>query len=303
MSDLSTIAEGLPRHLELLSEVSGLTGPVEAAVAKVRDAQFASLSDDTNTSLGLSLLELKNHLMLQYLSDLAYVQLVKVSGVKLEGDEAVDRLVTARTVLEKLRPLETKVKHQVDKALAAAEKGTVDESDPMHARANPKALLSKFGGSTDSENEEDDPEATEEEKKDGKYVAPKHIPAFYAERGDDKEDSSKKEKKKLISRSLIDDLRRQHMDTPEEIHEHEDVLKKRKIEAMKERTDYEERNFMRLPLTKKQKHSRRQMSTIGTIADEVTSFGRSYFSTEAEGGKKRKRKSGGANKKKKKFHR
>ena len=41
---------------------------------------------------------------------------------------------------------------------------------------------------------------------------------------------------------------------------------------------------MRLPLTKKQKHSRRQMSTVGTLADEVTGFGRSHFSDSSKGG-------------------
>ena len=75
------------------------------------------------------------------------------------------------------------------------------------------------------------------------------------------------------------------------------------INTARERTRFEEDNFMRLPLTKKDKKaSRKKLSTVGSIGDEVTSFGVNYFSEEGGGsGKKRKRSSAKGGKKRKKF--
>ena len=77
------------------------------------------------------------------------------------------------------------------------------------------------------------------------------------------------------------------------------------VHAAREKARFEEEHFMRLPLTKKdRKASRKSLSTVASIGDEVTAFGANYFSSEAAdggSGKKRKRASKGAAKKKKKF--
>ena len=39
-----------------------------------------------------------------------------------------------RTVLEKIRPIDQKLRYQVDKLVAIAEKGTVDQNDPLRYR-------------------------------------------------------------------------------------------------------------------------------------------------------------------------
>ena len=62
------------------------------------------------------------------------------------------------------------------------------------------------------------------------------------------------------------------------------------IAKMKERIRYEEENFMRLPLSKKEKHKRGQMTTIGSLGDEITYFGNDNFYNDP---KSKKRKSGG----------
>ena len=59
-------------------------------------------------------------------------------------------------------------------------------------------------------------------------------------------------------------IHRQHSDLPDEEHSNvHDTMRAQQIAKMKERIRYEEDNFMRLPLTKKDKHKRRQMTTIG----------------------------------------
>ena len=299
-SSSSVVSSCLPLHHALAEEVR----EAATAAANLVDNLADKFSEDT--SKGLSLLELKNHVMLDYLANLSQVMLAKASGRRLEGSGAVERLVTDRTVLEKLRPIEQKLKYQIGKALKVAEGGEIRPDDPLHFKANPSALVGKLDDEGDDSDEEEDEAGGDdgEEGKDKKYVAPKHVPAYYDEdvsKEDREREAEGRRKKQQLSRGLIEDLKRQHLETPEEIYEQEDVMRKKNVQAIKERIRYEEENFMRLPLTKKQKHARRQMSTVGTLADEVTSFGRSHFSEASKG---RKRKSGGGFKKgsaKKKF--
>ena len=51
--------------------------------------------------------------MVDYLSNLTYVMLRKSFGQSLEDDPSIERLVENRTVLEKMRPIEKKLKYQV----------------------------------------------------------------------------------------------------------------------------------------------------------------------------------------------
>ncbi|KAH7977467.1 hypothetical protein HPB49_001805 [Dermacentor silvarum] len=48
--------------------------------------------------MGLSFLEMKNHVMLSYLLDLTHIIWCKVSGKSIDGDPSIRRLVQARTV-------------------------------------------------------------------------------------------------------------------------------------------------------------------------------------------------------------
>ena len=51
--------------------------------------------------------------MVDYLSNLTYVMLRKSFGKSIEDDPSIERLVENRTVLEKMRPIEKKLKYQV----------------------------------------------------------------------------------------------------------------------------------------------------------------------------------------------
>ena len=112
-SSSSVVSSDLPLHHALAEEVREAA---EAAANLVDNVAADKFSEET-ASKGLSLLELKNHVMLDYLSNLASVMLSKASGRRLEGSAAVERLVADRTVLEKLRPLEQKLKYQIDLTL------------------------------------------------------------------------------------------------------------------------------------------------------------------------------------------
>ena len=69
----------------------------------------------------------------------------KCSGKKIEGEPAIERLVKLRTVMEKIRPIEQKLRYQVDKLVSIAESGHVADNDPLRFKPNPDNLLPKQG--------------------------------------------------------------------------------------------------------------------------------------------------------------
>lgn len=269
------------------------------------------LSSDTDveegkilTKNGLGLLELKNLTMLQYISDLTLLLLMKSRGKKIEGAKAIERIVENRTVLEKMRPIEKKLSYQIDKYLKVAEDGgKIRPEDPIHFKPNPSA----FAPEDDDDDESDEQRDTKEEKNSNQlYVAPKHIPTLCEDDMASKQDIDKEDraamKKRTLSKSIIEDLRRQHLDTPEEEYNQVDTMKAKHVAMIKERTRFEEDNFMRLPqMSKKEKHKlkKRSMTTMGNLADEITYFGPNNFynSPQERGNKRRSGRNSGPKKK------
>ena len=258
--------------------------------------------DKIMTKNGLGFLELKNLVMLEYVSDLTLLLLMKSRGKKIEGAKAIERIVENRTVLEKMRPIEKKLKYQIDKYIKVAESGgKIRPEDPIHFKPNPAALAADDESADESDQDLD---AIQNEKTSNQlYRAPKNIPALCEDDANSKREAEMEErassKKRTLSKSLLDDLRRQHLDTPEEEYHQSDTLKAKHVAMLKERTRYEEDNFMRLPqMSKKEKHKlgRRSMMTMGNVADEVTYFGKNNFYNKPQESKGGKRKHSGMSK-------
>jgi len=243
---------------------------------------------------GIGLLHLKNLEMADYMSNCLYLALRKTHGKSIDGDKAVERIVEERTVLEKLRPMEKKLKYQIDKYIRLADHADASENDPLHFKPN---LASLAAGS--DEEEEDDGNDKPEGASDKKYVVPKHVPALCPDDESAREDLERegeaRAKKQKLSKAIMEDLKRQYLDTPEEQFNHSDHLKAKHLADMRERTRYEEDNYMRLPeLSKKEKHKhRKSMTTVTSVGKELTYFGSNNFFNEGSGdqgrsGKKRK---------------
>ena len=58
-----------------------------------------------------------------YVINLVELMLHKTQGKKIMQDPCVDRLVEIRTVLEKIRPLDQKLRYQIDKLIKTANTG------------------------------------------------------------------------------------------------------------------------------------------------------------------------------------
>jgi len=297
-------------HQELLGEVM----KTAEEVAKSVEGLSEKVSSGPDPNNGISFLSLKNGLLLEYNMNLTYLMLKKTKGETIEGDSAVERLCYLRTVLEKIRPIEHKLKYQVDKFVNIAGTGEARADDPLRFKANPSLLANKLDDDEDESEDDDNEDKTGDKAKtaDSKYVAPRNVPQhFEGDKTKDEieADAEKRKKKTSLSHSMMRELKSQMWDTPEEISHQADTRKQKYITAQKEKERYEEDNFMRLPISKAERMARKQLSTVSNIGDSLTSFGNSNFDGKEEsGGKKRKHsekkgKGGKANKfkKKKKF--
>lgn len=122
---------------------------------------------------GISLLDVKNELLLSYLQNLIFLILVKLRKSKQSGPndgnnqfddgEVVNKLVELRLYLEKgVRPLEEKLRYQIEKVLRAA-----DDAD-----RNEKAAQAAAASGSDSESSDEDSEGSDEEEGSGEESVP-----------------------------------------------------------------------------------------------------------------------------------
>lgn len=53
-------------------------------------------------------------------------------GKKIERDPSIDRLIEIRTVLEKIRPIDYKLRYQIDKLVKTTITGVTNAKDPIN---------------------------------------------------------------------------------------------------------------------------------------------------------------------------
>ncbi|CAN0043620.1 unnamed protein product, partial [Hapterophycus canaliculatus] len=99
---------------------------------------------------GASFLALKQTLLLSYCRELCSYAAAKGRGQALRGGGPAGRLVELRTVMEKLRPMDRKLKYQTDKMLRLATSSNADgtsaevagdgDDDPLSFRPRPEGM-------------------------------------------------------------------------------------------------------------------------------------------------------------------
>jgi U3 small nucleolar ribonucleoprotein protein LCP5 len=84
-------------------------------------------------------------------------------------------------VLEKMRPIDHKLKHQIDKLVKTAATGSTGASDPTNFHAHPENMVSKEEESEESESEGEDNKSDNKQNKvkKGVYVPPKLAAVHY----------------------------------------------------------------------------------------------------------------------------
>ncbi|XP_053343953.1 neuroguidin [Clarias gariepinus] len=276
------IQDDLPKAVQLLNT---LTQQVAFVTSHVRDLIKKVQSKTYPTSKGLSFLDLRYQLLLFYLQDVAHLISVKAEGQSLKDNGAIHRLVTIRTVLEKMRPLDQKLKYQIDKLVRTAVTGSLAENDPLHFRPNPENLISKLDQSEESDDDDDDGGGGERNKQDSgkkgttksrRYIPPKIAPMHYdgdLTEADRQKELVEKRKKAAFRSSVIGELRQQYSDAPEEIRDRQDFQTERDIREEQHRKNYEESMMVRLSVSRDQKAKKRRMMGMSSQLNSITHFG------------------------------
>ncbi|KAH8403034.1 hypothetical protein KR222_003485, partial [Zaprionus bogoriensis] len=324
--------QDIPQAIQLLGEMNSnvkqVTDLVEGMLQRVKRGELS-------TEYGLSFLEVKYHMLLDYLINLTYVVLRKCSGETIEGDPSIERLIEIRTVLEKIRPIDHKLRYQIDKLVKTATTGVSSSTDPILYKPNPEDMLSAAGAGDDedddaeagSDSDEDDEDEDEDDEagagaakkprkaatagKSGVYVPPRIKPVYYDgdERDADKEKKAlDRAKKRAITSSMLQDLKEEYLDAPTEISSGSRAQQQLSHEQ-KEKQEYEENYLVRLPVTKAEKHRQRKLTTLGTLGDEILGEIRRESTQRGDGSSKKRKLAksrGGKGKKrggkKRKFH-
>lgn len=284
--DNDLIESDLPKAVQLLSslteQVVAVTSHVRELLRQVKDGAF-------KTNKGLSFLDLRYHLLLFYLQDLTHLISIKTDGGKIKDSEALNRVVTIRTVLEKMRPLDHKLKYQIDKLVRTAVTGSLAENDPLQLRPNPDNLISKL---SESEGSEDEAETTTEKKaahsSGRRYVPPKIAAVHYdgdMTEADRKKAQAERQRRAALRSSVIQELRQQYSDAPEEIRDRRDFQSERESREELHRKKYEESMMVRLNVPKRQKNARKKsmMSMSGQLSG-ITHFSDITALTGGDGG-------------------
>jgi len=143
--DAAAVGELVAEMASSLSDAARVVGPLAA------DLRAGGLATDA----GLSFLDAKNVLLLQYGACLAFYCLLRAEGARAADHPVVARRVQVRAFLERARPIDKRLKHQIDRLLdaAAASRGgggsahaAADATDGLAFAPRPDALLPRDGG-------------------------------------------------------------------------------------------------------------------------------------------------------------
>lgn len=137
-----------PELVSLLTDMKERTAEVKDVLVPILDAVK---SGKLPTSKGIAYLEVKHSLLLSYITDIAFVLLLRAEGRSVRDHPVIEQLVHVRALLERMRPLDARLSGQVQRLLRAAhateqgqgtEDGDEEEVDMSDLKGHP-ALMAK----------------------------------------------------------------------------------------------------------------------------------------------------------------
>ncbi|KAJ3362288.1 hypothetical protein GGF31_001773 [Allomyces arbusculus] len=250
-------------------EFQALLKDLQDAALQVKTA-VEPLTDKIKPSAkGLSFLEVKNHCMMTYLTGLCHVAHTKLAGQAPTASPALDSLLDLRVIMEKIKPMETKLKYRIDKLLKATE-STSASSDALSFKPN----VANFDDD-DDENEGADASASDADEEDAKggttsrtgvYRPPKLAPVHYDD-GRKADRAAQRALRSAASARLARDLEDEFGDAPEV--RGSDVVRSDSAAAesihkhFADRQAYEEEHMLRVNWTRADKKKRSQLERVG----------------------------------------
>ena len=266
----SSPVSDLPELKELLNEINS---QIKTLAEKSKTINLVKSLNSLPMNDGVSLLNVKIQTILSYLTNLAYFILLKLNGTQIHNHKVIDSLVQLRVVLEKTRPLEQKIKYQIDKLIKAAsasddvglikpETDNVDLVDPLQFKPNPESLMPIRESplvSKQSSNEET-----------GIYKPPKIAPMHFKHDTRDKSKLTNSVQKLAANSRLLNELRSQYDSKPEIQSTEGTGYAGREVgnkfdDELKAKIEFEEDNFIRPNPTRADKKLLKAVQSRGSM--------------------------------------
>ena len=235
-------------------------------------------------------LEVKQQLLLSYCINTVFYLLLKSEGKSVKCHPVMKQLLTLRYAMEKMRPLDGRLKYQIDRLLSVQIEGEQTEEPSNGSRAashtnnklrpNAKAMLE---GDSDEDSDESDDDSGDDMDQGGRSASangvyrPRKLNAVHYNDEKDivrQEEKLERKRKKLKNSEILESLREEFGDAPEAaassgIESSKD--KKALEEEEAERRNFEEDRFVRLTMSRKDKQSikqrEKQLTNYNNMAD------------------------------------
>ncbi|KAL9644708.1 hypothetical protein ABK040_012362 [Willaertia magna] len=280
LPDDSTKQEFITILKELKSKITPIKEQIQPLLSKIKTNQLP-------TTNGISYLEAKFHIMLNYIINILFFMLIKTSGKSINKEKSntlsnhIKQLVEMRLLLEKIKPIDDRMKYQIDKLVKIANQIS-DSKIPStndELRANPDRLLSSSKEdeedvseniSENSQSEDESSDESDNEKEEELYKVPKMIAVHY-----DEDDKKKAEKQKMKAMKQIEKsnfLKEAKVIFGEEPEELYSIGTESRSRYLQELEKAEMENFNRRTITKKEKKIINQELKIKDPLEEVSSF-------------------------------
>lgn len=233
--------------------------------------EIASLLDVDGASAdhAISLLQAKSATLLRYNRNLIRLVQLKAEGEPIQP--IAEKLVADWVALERIRPLEKKIRHQIDsllRAVAAQAIGKESEADRFKRRQS-SALFESGGDESDEKSDEGVGHETEEEQVAEKTPLDATTEVMHDEQDARKDAQEAKERTKKQARVLRDEDVREMLaelkGRPDELRDDDfggakkNRVLQRLLQEDEERMKYEEEHMTRLNVSRKDKKRRRNI--------------------------------------------
>ncbi|GFE54244.1 Sas10 C-terminal domain-containing, putative [Babesia ovis] len=232
-------------------------------VAIVNDQVLTLVNNDSGvaklcTKDGMEYLDIRNELMLMYVTYLSYYLLLKTHGIPVENHPVIKRLLEIRVMLDKARPIESRLQFEINKLL--------DESDTT------------AGGKSTLRPRPDLLEVDAREQ-DGVYRPSAQLPLLETDSYARYQKKLQRAEKVVSGRRLLEQAREEQEDGADDLEDGYNSKKATKmIKALLERERYEMEHMRRLPMNKMakkelrefQKHQRNKQG--GIMLDDLSNF-------------------------------
>lgn len=239
---------------ELLALLSDFKAKLHDLKTNVKPLLTEVSKHDLPTSEGISFLEAKFHLLLNYCMNIGFYMLLKAEGKSVQDHPVITQLVKLRLLLEKIAPIDQKLHYQVQKLLKLAVDGT-PSGDDQALRHKPNL------DSLESTVEQDEQESS------GKYKLKKIAPVAY---GHEEDPDKKQKKRKIRSSSAVSEfIQEEFGDAPVEISYGNKLASS---EQEKQEIEFEEEHFVRVGKLAKQRRQKEKQLLQRSVLEDPLNF-------------------------------